>query len=179
MPNTIWRARHSHAPSVTRAAPRASAQEPAAKAANASAKAGGGDLFDFSSPVPDKHNSLDDLFGDSLPKQRQQPTSAIDDMLGVGVGSGAGRANGGNGGMSRVNGDDDVCNVVRKPKVVVNPTAEFKGQGTDRHALKAQFEAHVHEKAEAAVAAVRQAEEEKKHYEDAKFAAQVQREREE
>ena len=64
-------------------------------------------------------------------------------------------------------------------KSCCEPYGGVKGQGTDRHALKAQFEAHVHEKAEAAVAAVRQAEEEKKHYEDAKFAAQVQREREE
>lgn len=49
---------------------------------------------------------------------------------------------------------------------------QFKGAGTNREALKAQFQAHVTKKQESAAQAVRQEAEDKKKYEDAKFAAQ-------
>jgi hypothetical protein len=48
----------------------------------------------------------------------------------------------------------------------------FKGAGTNREALKAQFQAHVTAKQESAAQAVKQEAEDKKKYEDAKFAAQ-------
>lgn len=49
---------------------------------------------------------------------------------------------------------------------------QFKGAGTNREALKAQFQAHVTAKQESAAQAVKQEAEDKKKYEDAKFAAQ-------
>ena len=57
-------------------------------------------------------------------------------------------------------------------KGVVKGESEFKGEGTDRDALKAQFQAHVTAKQESAAQAVKQEAEDKKKYEDAKFAAQ-------
>mmetsp|Transcript_77942 Transcript_77942/g.114077 ORF Transcript_77942/g.114077 Transcript_77942/m.114077 type:complete len:182 (-) Transcript_77942:360-905(-) len=77
-------------------------------------------------------------------------------------------------GNTTVGSEDTPLKMAGKPWVGfdVKSEDEFKGQGTDRHALKAQFEAHVAAKSEAAAKAARREAEDKRSYEDAKFAAQ-------
>ena len=83
--------------------------------------------------------------------------SALDDMFGASTSNGGARRGGGAGaivvGNTTVGSEDAPLKMAGKPwaGLDVKSEDEFKGQGTDRHALKAQFEAHVAAKSEAAV----------------------------
>jgi len=77
-------------------------------------------------------------------------------MFGASTSNGGARRGGGAGAMvvgnTTVGSEDTPVKMAGKPWVGfdVKSEDEFKGQGTDRHALKAQFEAHVAAKSEAA-----------------------------
>lgn len=122
-----------------------------------------GDLLDFgASPRGDAGNDpLNDLFGPShplSPKNRPKPSGGDTPSI--------------NAGHTQEDDRD------RKPIVQQKPRAsregDFKGEGTDRAMLKAQFEQHIQDKAAAAAEQMRLAEEERARYEDLKFASQDQ-----
>jgi len=120
-----------------------------------------GDLLDFSSNAQ-ASDPLADMFG-SPPGSGKQPSKQ--DLMDSLLGGGGGAAKS----SSRVSGDDEP----NKPQVkrTAPVGVQFQGKGDNREDLQRQFQAHVAAKAEAKAQEMRAREDEKKAYEDAKFAA--------
>jgi len=126
-----------------------------------------------SSPVKPAARAKDtgDLldFGSGGPAPAAAASDPLNDLFGPSSGGSKGRGQNG-GGEAVVNGDDEAPLQPQKPRA--SRDGDFKGAGTDRQALKAQFEAHLQEKADAAAAEARRQEEARQQYEDLKFQSQ-------